>query len=113
MTPNQEIEEMKQEIVQLKAILHPRTRSNKAIGDEGESIVAEMIQQFYPSASVQSTAREGSSGDIRVEIQHKGNIVPLLIEVKKHACSVARDRVDDFLSVVNLQADTGAILSHV
>ena len=61
MTPNQEIEEMKEEIVQLKAILHTRTRSNKAIGDEGESIVAEMIQQFYPSAFVQSTARAGST----------------------------------------------------
>jgi len=78
-------------------------KNSKRIGNDAERLVSDLIQGFYPEASVVQTCRDGLSGDLRAEFIHHGEPVPLMVEVKRHQDSVPRREVEAFVAAVNAQ----------
>jgi hypothetical protein len=94
---------MRLELDTLRDVKKSSTVNSKAIGNEAERHVSELLQCWYPDSSVTSTSRDGLSGDLRLELGQGGDPVPLLVEVKRHQATVSRREVESFIKAVNAQ----------
>jgi hypothetical protein len=92
---------MTADMEQLRRAAQEAKRSNKERGDDGERYVAEQLQRLFPGCSVVSTAREGGSGDLRLEIEQNSETTSIQVEVKNHTNTVCRQLCDEFKQVVS------------